>query len=258
MPSKVYHIGGLFKAAGVPKTCEILLRRAIGARGAVGVSVNGRRLEVRPRDSDLFALSQIFGWQEYGIDAERLLMLHQTAFDWLTVGITPLIIDAGANVGYSALYFSDLFPEACVLAVEPNRTSFEILARHAQSNVKIKPVHAALWSHDRGLELKASDQGSWGDYVVEGAGTPSQRLDELANAIPGARPLIVKLDIEGAEREVVESTPEIFAAAKCIVVEPHDFKSVGAACLAPLYKIAATRRFDTILRGENVFLFAVD
>ena len=89
-------------------------------------------------------------------------------------------------------------------------------------------------------------------------GTPSQRLDELANSVPNVRPLIIKLDIEGAEREVIGSAPEVFTEAKCIVVEPHDFKHLGAACLSPLYKIAATKPFDTILRGENIFFFAVD
>ena len=58
------YIHGLLKAAGAAKTFEILLRRAIGLRGVVSVNIEGCRLEVRPRDSDLFALSQIFGWQE--------------------------------------------------------------------------------------------------------------------------------------------------------------------------------------------------
>jgi FkbM family methyltransferase len=258
MPTRMHHINGLLKAAGIAKALEILLRRAVGARGIVTVFINGCRLEVRPGDSDLFALSQVFGWQEYGIDPERLLMLRKIAADWLNAGITPLIIDAGANVGYSALYFASLFPGARVLAIEPNRESFEILARHARSNLAIEPIYAALWSHDRGLELKASDEGSWGSYVAEGVGTPSQRLDNLIASISNARSLIIKLDIEGAEREVVASAPAVFAAAKCIVVEPHDFRNPGAACLLPLYKIAAGNCFDTILRGENIFLFAVD
>lgn len=112
------------------KTCEILARRAIGATGIVLVNINGLRLEVRPSDSDLFILSQIFGWQEYNIDPEHLRMLRETASDWRAAGITPLIIDAGANVGYSSLYFADMFPDAYVLAIEPNVESFEILNSH--------------------------------------------------------------------------------------------------------------------------------
>jgi FkbM family methyltransferase len=258
MSSRTYYLCGLIKAAGVAKTGEIVLRRVLGAPGVVYVSVNGYRLEVRPSDSDLFALSQIFGWEEYRIEAWRLSMLREVAANWQTAGIKPVIIDAGANVGYSALYFASLFPGVCVLAVEPDRTSFEILARHARATEQIKPVHAALWSHDRGVALKTSNNSSWAAHITEGVGVPSQRLDNLLASIPTARPLIIKLDIEGAEREVVASCPGVFAQAKCIVVEPHDVMNPGAACLSPLYRIASSGGFDTVLTGENLLLFAVD
>jgi FkbM family methyltransferase len=230
----------------------------LGAPGVVSVSVNGYRLEVRPSDSDLFVLSQIFGWEEYGIEPWRLSMLREIAANWQTAGIKPVIIDAGANVGYSALYFGSLFPGVRVLAVEPDPTSFEILARHARANEQIKPVHAALWSHDRGLELETSNNSSWAARVTEGVGIPSQRLDNLLATIPASRPLIIKLDIEGAEREVVASCPEVFAAARCIIVEPHDVMNPGAAGLSPLYGIASNKGFDTVISGENLLLFAVN
>jgi FkbM family methyltransferase len=258
MPTITYHIRGLLRAAGLAKTSEILFRRAFGVPGVVSVNVQGHKLEVRPADSDLFILSQIFGWKEYNIDSDRLARLRKVASDWQATGIEPLIIDAGANVGYSSLYFAGLFPGACVLAIEPDPPSFEILARQVRSSPDIKPVYAALWSHDRGLELQTSSNGSWSSQVAEGSGTPSQRLDVLVASIPNGRPLLIKLDIEGAEREVVKSCPEVFAEAKCIMVEPHDFKNPGTACLSPLYKVVAGRSFDTILSGENLLLFAVD
>jgi len=258
MPSVTYHIHGLLKATGLAKASEILFRRAFGVPGVVSVNVRGHKLEVRPANSDLFVLSQIFGWEEYKINPDRLAHLRKIASEWQAAGIVSLIVDAGANVGYSALYFASLFPGARVLAIEPERSSFEILARQVRANPDIKPINAALWSHDRGLELQNSSNGSWASQVAEGSGTPSQRLDVLVASIPNARPLLIKLDIEGAEREVVKSCPEVFAQAKCIMVEPHDFMNPGAACLFPMYKVAATRNFDTILSGENLLLFAVD
>jgi FkbM family methyltransferase len=258
MPSTAYHVRGLLRAVGAAKAGEILLRRALGVPGPVSVEVKGHRVGVRPTDSDLFVLSQVFGWEEYRIDPDRLSSLRKVASNWQAAGIKPLIVDAGANVGYSALYFASLLPGACILAVEPDRTTFEILTHHVRANQDIKPVYAALWLHDRGLELQNSGNGSWGSWVREGSGTPSKRLDNLISSIPDARPLVIKLDIEGAEREVVESCQEIFAEAKCILVEPHDFMHPGAACLSPLYKALAGRKFDTILSGENLMLFAAD
>jgi FkbM family methyltransferase len=255
--SKYYHARGLSKAVGVISASEILLRRALGIARPVSVKVDGHRVEVRPTDSDLFVLSQVFGWEEYRIDDAHLAHLREIASGWQSSGIKPVIVDAGANVGYSTLYFASLFPEACVLAIEPDEVAFDILSRHVQSNQNIRPLRAALWFHEQGLRLQNSANGSWANSVSEGSGTPSRRLDSVLSSLPNMRPLIIKLDIEGAEREVVESCPEIFAEAKCIIVEPHDFMNVNAACLSPLYSAISGKRFDTLLSGENLILFAV-
>lgn len=255
--SITHNIAGLVRATGPAKAIEILLRRVLNVPGVVTANVQAQKLAVRPSDSDLFVLSQTFGWEEYRMDPERLFNLRKLAANWHATGYIPLIIDAGANVGYSALYFASLFPEARVLAIEPDRTSFEMLVRNTDRRPNIKAVCAALWSHDQGVELQTLGKGSWSIRVTEGLGTPSERLDVLVASIPRARPLIIKLDIEGAERVVIESCPELFAQAKCIMVEPHDFMHSGAACLSPLYKIAASKEFDTVISGENLLLFSV-
>ena len=138
-------------------------------------------------------------------------------------------------MGYSALIFQQSFSRRVYPSHRTKTESLvsQILTRHVEANHAIKPIYAALWSHNRGLELKTSNTGSWGNHVAEGTGTPSLRLDNLAASIPNARPLIVKLDIEGAEREVIESSPEVFSQAKCIVIEPHDFMNLGAALSLP-------------------------
>ena len=64
MPGMAYHIKGLVRAAGVSKASEILFRRAFNVPGLVTVMVQGHKLEVRPADSDLFVLSQIFGSED--------------------------------------------------------------------------------------------------------------------------------------------------------------------------------------------------
>ena len=203
-------------------------------------------------------LSQICGWEEYAIDQERLAYLRRSAKQWREEGMTPLIIDAGANVGYSSLYLSHLFPEEVILAIEPDPQCFEILGRHVRKRPHIKPVNVALWSHNRGINLLSSSNGSWAGRVEEGAGTPSERLDVLTASIPCSRVLLIKMDIEGAEREVIKASPDVFAEAKCIMIEPHDFCSPNAACLSPLFEIVASSHYDTILSGENLMLFAVD
>jgi len=49
-----------------------------------------------------------------------------------------------------------------------------------------------------------------------------------------SRLLILKLDIEGSEKEVIEADPGVVCSAMCIMIEPHDFMQPGRGCLTPL------------------------
>jgi len=54
---------------------------------------------------------------------------RRLARKWRASGQTPVIIDGGANVGDAALHFARLYPEAVIIAVEPNPETFERSAR---------------------------------------------------------------------------------------------------------------------------------
>jgi FkbM family methyltransferase len=222
------------------------------------------RLALRPCESDLFVASQIFGWQEYGMDPARQDAVRKLARRQLDERNLPVIVDAGANVGYSALYFADEYPEARVLALEPDPVTFSVLQKNCAGHNRITPVHAALWCHDMGVELADAEHASWSRRVENGKDghrgrlVPSMTLDQLLSTAPRSRLLILKLDIEGAEREVCEASPDAVRSAPCILVEPHDFKFPGAGCLTPLLNAIAGKRVDILLSGENLMIFDSD
>lgn len=254
--SKTHHIIGLIRAVGLFSTINILVRRLIRIKGSLKVKSKGRNIEIRATDSDFFVASQIFGWEEYDVGRERREALNKLAKQRRSEGLRPVIIDGGANVGYSSLYFAELYPEAIVIAVEPLDSAFEMLERNCAGNERIVPVHAALWSHDNGVELRPSeDLGSWAATVANGGVTRSCRLETLLGEIPGASLLILKLDVEGAEREICDASPDIVGAAPCVIIEPHDFMLPGGGALSGLYKAISGRNIDTILHGENLMLF---
>jgi hypothetical protein len=74
--------------------------------------------------------------------------------------------------------------------------------------------------------------------------------------VPGGLPLIIKLDIEGAEGEVCRSSPELLRKAACLLIEPHDYLNPGSSCLSPLYDALKGRQVDTLLVGEYIALIA--
>lgn len=253
MPSALSHIRALNDAVGPLQAAGILAGRALG-RDRVSVRCRGRSFVVRPTNSDLFVLGQIFGSKDYDLGDMLTSRLNALARVSREVGRTPVIVDAGANVGYSAAYFATTFPDATVLAVEADRATFEIMKENVAGLGNVLPVNAAIWSHERGVSFGSSDKnGSWAHHVSDDAGaTPSIRLGKLLEAVPDAAPLIVKIDIEGGEKEMCRAARDVLRHTPCIVVEPHDFMLPGAACLSPLLEALSGRELDTLVRGENI------
>src|SRR3989344_5879030 len=72
-------------------------------------------LILRPGTSDVPLLYHIFVEGEYNIQPKT-----EPSF----------IIDAGANVGFTAVYFANRFPKARIIAIEPEESSFNLLKRN--------------------------------------------------------------------------------------------------------------------------------
>lgn len=252
---KLGHTLALSQSIGLPAALSLVARRALGVSRPVTVRCGAHRLTVRPCDSDPFVLAQIFTAREYDAHPFWMTRLNAVASEVAGAGGVPVIIDAGANVGYSALYLAEHFPDAVILAVEPDPACVQLIERNCAHHPRIRPVHAALWSHGDGVDLSAGDEGSWANRVSGRGTTPSVTLETLLDGIAGAVPFIVKLDIEGAESEVCQASPEAIASFACIMIEPHDWMLPGSGGLAPLYDAVAGKKMDTLIRDETLMLF---
>ena len=235
---------------------SIGVRRRLRMAKPITVRWKGQQVVVRPRESDPVVASGVLGWAEYGMGERAETALAQLATRWREKGGTPVIIDGGANVGYAALYFARAFPDAAIIAVEPNIETFRMLQKNCAGHPQIRPVFGALWSHRNGVTLQSLPDRSWADTVRDGGDTPSLRLQDLMRSVHGGMPLIIKLDIEGAENEVCRASPELIRRAACLLVEPHDRQKPGSACLSPLYNALQGQPVDTLLVGEYLALIA--
>jgi hypothetical protein len=95
-------------------------------------------LRARPKTTDRAIFWQIFGDREY-----RCLDELKNA---------RLIIDCGANVGYSSAYFLTHFPSSHVIAVEPDLENFNLLRTNlAPDRGRCRLVNSAIWSKPAGV-----------------------------------------------------------------------------------------------------------
>lgn len=148
---------------------------------------------------------------------------------------TEVILDIGANVGAATVFFDGLYPNARILAIEPIPGNYELLQRNVdarQHRGRISAHLLALSDHDGQLEMIHSpgtgNNGGWSFYQRGASGTeerltvPVRRSGEFLREQGITRIDIIKVDTEGAEREVLQGlTDEQLATVQFIVGELH-------------------------------------
>ena len=189
----------------------------------------------------------------------EILLGGQYAFD---LPFSPkTIIDGGANIGISSIYFANRYPEAKIFAVEAEASNFAVLRRNIRPYPAIVPIHAALWNRDGEVVVGAPDpatgaHGEWGFVTHEGSvGTKVRAvtMDTLMHEMRISSADLVKLDIEGAEQEVFENTRWL-KNVRCLMIELHD--ELRSGCTSAVEPAMAT--YTRLQRGETTFYVRTD
>jgi FkbM family methyltransferase len=233
-----YSLFGPYGVALVAKAR--LLRRSM----EVSVSISGfkRPVHIRLRTTDVSLLSEMLKNAEYDLD----------------LPVPPrVIVDAGANIGLTSVFYANKYPQARVLAIEPESSNYEILEKNAAPYANISCVRAALWRSDTTITIADPGFGNWGFQTVEEAGKArSSQVEAITVNSLMARFGIdyidfFRVDIEGAEQEVFENSSLWIERVGVIAIELHDRLKTG--CSRSVY--LATENFQwEIRRGETVFL----
>jgi FkbM family methyltransferase len=220
-------------------------------------SKNVLRLDVRD-NVDLEVLAQIFRSEDYNL--ARLARWSDIDACYRRIvaeGQVPLIVDCGANIGASALYFAEQFALARVLAVEPQPGNFLLLSRNCAGNPRIVPLQAAVASEDKRGTLLDPGKGNWGFRVSErpGGDVEMVSLNSLL-ARTGGAPFIVKIDIEGFEAELFSRNLEWLDRFYVLVIELHDWMLPRQRSSHSFLRAIGALDRDFVHAGENVFSIA--
>jgi FkbM family methyltransferase len=201
-------------------------------------------LQLRPGTSDVPTFEKIFISQEYEFP--------------YPAGKPGLIIDAGANVGYASIFFAKKFPSSRILAVEPERSNYELLLRNIAAYPNVTAVRAALWNKKTSLHIQNPTDEHWAFRIAEAQPGDSDRCDSITvpelMALAGVDTVdILKVDIEGAEKELFESDFEPWLdKVGVIVIELHDWLRGG--CSTSFYRATSRLQFKQSCQGENIVL----
>lgn len=122
----------------------------------------------------------------------------------------PLIIDCGANIGMSILYFKMLYPNCHIVAFEPSPHAFKLLKENVERNnfQNVTLYNSALSSEEGNMTFYFSDDkgtlSSSLDPVRGGENNVDVKVEKLSSYIKGKEYDLVKMDVEGAEWGIVE------------------------------------------------------
>jgi FkbM family methyltransferase len=200
-------------------------------------------LAFRPGTSDLIVLRKVFLESEYELP---FLIPVRT------------VVDAGAHIGAATLFYHDRFPDARILAIEPEQSNYELLCKNTETISNVIAMRAALWPHEEQLWIQdtATDKAA---FQVSTAPTnfsdpvPPITPEQIFEKLQVDRIDLLKLDIEGTELDLFASdTEQWLPRVRCLVLELHDRMRPG--CARSLYRALREYDFKQEIRGENIFI----
>ena len=166
------------------------------------------------------------------------------------------IIDGGGNIGLTACYFATKYPKAIIISVEPDAENYKTLKTNTSAYKKIIAIKSGIWKKNSYLKIIDSHVGNNAFTVTE-----SPEADEQAIKAVGIYNLmieynfpkidILKLDIEGSEKELFETNFEDWLPkTKILIIELHDAMKTG--CSKSVFNAISKYDFSFSIKGENI------
>lgn len=158
-------------------------------------------------------LSFIWQFQEIFVDE---------IYKFKSLAGSPVIFDCGANVGTSCLYFKKLFPGSKIKAFEADPEIAKVLSSNLGNTQGVEVIGKAVWINNNGIEISLEGADAASIYSNKNkVKVDSVRLRDLIEAEEKID--MLKIDIEGAEIEVIKDCRENLYKVENIFIEFHSF-----------------------------------
>jgi FkbM family methyltransferase len=237
-------VEGLALGADLESVRRWLRIRATGPREVVELrlrQLDGERFRLRAGTADVWALPDTYLPPDHlppaQVNDERV----------------RLIWDLGANIGSSMAHLAVRYPRARIVGVELDADNAALCRENvAPWADRCELLNAAVWIRDGevryqrdGLDAlsfriqESADGETAGDAV-----TPAWSLDTLLGRCgEGAVVDYVKMDVEGAEQQLLREHTDWAASVRAIKVEVHE-PYTPEACIEDLRRLGFTAQLD--------------
>jgi FkbM family methyltransferase len=199
---------------------------------------------LRKKDSDLDIFDQVFTERQY----------KWFGSDTLSPNI---IVDAGSNIGLSALYFANQYPQANIFCIEPVESNYALLRSNTSGYGQIKIMQGAIWHKDENLDIQNPEGYSAGKALQKGTDSSSIKgytIQSIMNHFNIKHIDILKIDIEGAEKEIFQlGDLSWLDHVDILVIELHDMYREGTS--VAFFSALHDRFKKMYTQGENLICY---
>ncbi len=228
---------GTVRLVGFAQAVGFLVRRLHGEKAvALEITWVPTPLWCRTSGSDRWALWQVFARRH---------------FEYALQDPPRLIVDGGANVGYASVFFANRYPEARIIAVEPDPENCSMFRKNCAAYPNVELIEGALWQSEAELVIENPGHHSWGFRVAE-APSPTDRsfkgvtVAGILTRSPERCIDLLKLDIEGSEEGLFSSGYEDWIGRiGNLMIETH-----GQGPRAAVFAVMAENGFSATQSGE--------
>lgn len=211
----------------------------------------------------------INGLKVFFRQAEEFERIYQGIFinqeyTFQTSSKTPFIIDGGSHIGLSVLYFKTVYPQVSILAFEPDPDNFSILNQNVEANhlSDITLVNAALSDRNTITTLYGpggENPWTWANTIIDNTygeySDPAKAKTKTVRLSPYITKNVdmLKLDIEGAEQNVLQEIEPKLKFVRNIAMEYHVTKTTrNINSLAVIKSILQRQNFKVRVVYENL------
>ncbi|WP_217921322.1 FkbM family methyltransferase [Miltoncostaea oceani] len=169
---------------------------------------DGQRVRYRRNRGDLQSFREVF---------------YDRHYEPLPGMTARTILDVGANIGLTSIWLARQFPGAVIVAVEPAPDNADLVRQNAVLNgAQVTVVEGAVACTEGTTTFAASAESNLGrlaeggDLVVR-----TTTLARLLDSFPSGRADILKLDVEGAEAEILLNDDGALQRVGAVATEFH-------------------------------------
>lgn len=173
-------------------------------------------------------------------------VLLQKVYEF-NLGTIENVVDLGANIGITSIFFNYTYPNAKIYCIEPDKRNCTYLFENVKSFANI--LTTPIWYRNKKLKLIPGKSTTINYYIENKEGVVSLTMWDVLYTFSLEKIDLLKIDIEGAEHELLTINNDWLNKVNNILIEFHkDYKTIFNTL-----DILAQKGFIVIKINNNIY-----